>query len=84
MDKSTSGDRFGPSMCNVQCGQCKHVADIDEFASTVICGPLPPGRYQCPSCGFAWKLERIGMARVTPSGFVIPAPIEIVPVDALL
>jgi hypothetical protein len=61
---------FGPCLCNIRC-RCGHLADLDEFS-------VEPSRYRCPACGVAWRVEPEGVARMTPSGFVLPAPNRIV------
>jgi hypothetical protein len=41
-------------MINITC-KCGHTADLIEFTRTLISGDLPPGHFQCPECGVAWK-----------------------------
>jgi hypothetical protein len=63
------------------CGNCGHEAQIDEFTRTPVAGDLPHNVYQCPSCRHAIE-RRQGKPSVYPSGFVMPGPVTLVPVDS--
>ena len=65
----------------LSCGRCGHQADLDDWCSTPISGPLPKNTYQCPNCRTA--IER----RATPgtlyeSGLYVPGPVELVVVNS--
>lgn len=66
--------------------ECGHSADLIEFCRTPIGGELPPGQFQCPGCGRAWR-RRESEHRILRAGSemtIIPGKVEIVPVDAQL
>ena len=44
-------------MCSITC-RCGHTADFDLFTRTALGFDRPRGQYQCPSCGFAWTIQR--------------------------
>jgi len=76
--------RFGPSLCNIECGTCGHSADFETFTGTPISGDLPRGQYQCPKCTAAWRIERHGKAKIGWSGMIIPPDLVQVPCEARL
>ena len=68
---------------NIICGKCGHEADIDDWTRTPVGGPLPSNTYQCPACRLAF--ERVsGKPAVLANGFVVPGPVSLVPVAAML
>lgn len=72
--------------CNVICGHCGHVADLDEFCRTPIYGELPKGEHQCPACGVAFK-RTMSEYKVFHAGgewHAIPGKCELVPVGGRL
>ncbi len=70
-------------MCiNITC-KCGHTADLEEFCRTPIGGELPPGHFQCPRCGEAWKrvesehrILRAGDEATIIAGKVLVVPTE--------
>lgn len=41
----------------IRCGvpRCGHVAPFGAFCTRPVSGQLPPGTWQCPACGEAWR-----------------------------
>ena len=76
-DKHQKGSAM--AWMKVKCGHCGQDADIDAWTSTLIYGELPPGRYQCPHCGTAFK-RQIGPSEVW-NGRIIPGKVKLVPVE---
>lgn len=66
--------------------RCGHVDDLDAFCRTTICGDLPPGEFQCPQCGYAFKRKEGGykVLRAGSASMVIPTKVELVPIAARL
>jgi predicted RNA-binding Zn-ribbon protein involved in translation (DUF1610 family) len=67
----------------MSCGRCGETADAEAWTRTAVAGELPRNRYQCPGCGFAFE-RRHGKATVMASGFVMPGPVTLVPVEGML
>ena len=61
------------SYCMLTCGKCGHQADMFDFCATPVYGALPPGQYQCPGCGTAFKVQAAGELRIltAPDGEVM-------------
>lgn len=71
------------SWMNVTC-KCGHQGDIDTFTRSAMGIDLPKAQFQCPACGAAWRVEPVGVARMTESGFVIPPKLACVPCQGVL
>ena len=71
------------SYCEMTCGNCGHVDDLESFCTTPITGDLPRNEYQCPKCRHAFR-KSFGKPTVYASGFVMPGPVSLVPVGAKL
>jgi hypothetical protein len=69
---------------NIQCGHCRHTADLDLFTTTPVNGALPKGTYQCPKCQHAWRLVPQGKGTRHPSGLYIPPDIKVEPIPSFL
>ena len=67
----------------LSCFFCGHVASLDSFCETPIAGPLPRDTYQCPKCKRAVR-RTYGKPTVMLSGFVMPGPVIMVEVEAVL
>ena len=68
---------------SITCGQCGATSTIDEWTTTAVAGELPRNMYQCPKCRYAFE-RRMGKAQVFQSGFVMPGPVSLVPVQGRL
>ena len=65
-------------MINITCS-CGHTNDLLAFTSTLVFGDLPPGQFQCPKCGIAWR-RRESEHRLLTAGsesIIIPGKVEI-------
>lgn len=73
---------------NITCGACGHAASLEAFTERPVSGTLPPGRFQCPKCGYAFERRASGGWKTykSPNGAVMHVPdrIELVPVAAVL
>ena len=71
------------SFCQITC-QCGHSADYIEFTRTLLNGDLPPGEFQCPGCGWAWKRQESGyrVLRAGAESMVIPTRLDIVTIES--
>lgn len=70
---------------NITC-QCSHTADLGDFCRTTMFGELPPGHFQCPACGTAWR-RRESEHRILRSGSeatIIPGRVEVFRIDSRL
>ena len=67
----------------LSCGFCGHRASLDEFCETPVSGRLPRNVFQCPACHRAVK-KTYGPPTVYPSGFVMPGPVTMEEVGAVL
>ena len=66
--------------------KCGHTAPFEDFTRTLIHGELPPGQFQCPGCGFAWKRQE-SEHRLIWAGdesLVIPGKVEILTIESRL
>lgn len=63
--------------------KCTYQGDFDEFSRTLISGELPPGQFQCPSCGLAWQRKETGhrIIRAGSEAMIIADRVEIVLMD---
>ena len=57
-------------------GPCGHTAPFDEWTRTPVSGDLPPGQFQCPVCGRAFRRHGIGY-RVMPDGYAVPSRVDV-------
>lgn len=72
-------------MINITCG-CGHTDDLLNFTRTPVFGDLPPGQFQCPSCGAAWR-RRESEHRLLTAGsesLIIPGKVEVLVNEARL
>lgn len=70
-------------MITITCS-CGHNDDLTAFTSTPLAGDLPPGCFQCPSCGTAWR-RRETDHRVLVAGeesIIIPGRVVVETVQA--
>ena len=44
----------------ISCGKCDGAFAASAWTERVIGGPLPPGEFQCPACGWAFRRVSIG------------------------
>lgn len=66
--------------------KCGHQADLDSFCRTEFFGELPPGQFQCPRCGHAWKRHESEHRIITAGSesMIIPGKVEIIPIERRL
>lgn len=65
---------------------CGHKDSLDNFCKTPVFGELPPGQFQCPGCGAAWKRKEGGhkLLRAGKETMIIPTTVSIVPLQGRL
>lgn len=70
---------------NITC-KCGHTDSFDAFCSTPMYGQLPPGQYQCPACGIAWKRQEADfkILRHGSAATYFASRVECVVIDARL
>lgn len=66
--------------------RCGHSDDLDNFCRTVLYGDLPPGEFQCPQCGYAFKRKEGGhkILRAGAEAMIIATTVDLVPIAARL
>jgi transposase len=70
-------------MMKITCGDCGHVADINDWTRTAVYGDLPRNHYQCPNCGTAFE-RKVGAGKWLAWGAYVPGEVELVPVAPLM
>ena len=72
-------------MIAVTC-KCSYTADLFDFTRTPISGDLPPGHFQCPSCGVAWRRKESEhrILRAGSEATIIAGRVDILPVESRL
>lgn len=66
--------------------KCSHTASFDAFCRTAISGELPPGQFQCPGCGEAWRRKESEhrIIRAGSEAMIIPGRVDIVAIERRL
>jgi hypothetical protein len=41
----------------IKCGSCGRTSRLLDFCKTPLGGDLPKDTFQCPACGFAWRVR---------------------------
>lgn len=80
--RSREGAPSRTSWMTVTCGKCGQAADIDEWTNTPVAGPLPPGVYQCPNCGFAFQRREVEKGKIIETAgrqWYLPGRLALVP-----
>lgn len=72
------------SLITITCGECRKASPALAWTERPISGELPPGEYQCPHCGYAFRRERAAEASRYEGGKWIYSPINLVPIAARL
>lgn len=72
------------SHITITCGACLEASPALAWTERPISGELPPGEYQCPKCGYAFRRERAAEASRYEDGKWIYAPINLVPIASRL
>jgi uncharacterized ferredoxin-like protein len=65
--------------CSITCGECEQTANLFDFCESRLGIELARDEFQCPNCGYHFKVVNVGTATVTDSGFVIPPDRKIEP-----
>jgi len=67
----------------ITCGRCKKMAPAEVWTAREISGPLPPGQFQCPECGYAFQRREVAPGRTITFGSgeteYLPGRIGLVP-----
>lgn len=72
-------------MISITC-HCGYSADLFDFTHTTISGDLPPGHFQCPKCGTAWrrKESEYRILRAGSEATIIPGRVDVILVESRL
>lgn len=73
-------------MISLSCGACGNVGEFDRFCRTPVYGDLPPGQFQCPACGFAWRRveSEHRILRFGEAATLIPGKVQLLALDGRL
>jgi hypothetical protein len=44
----------------ISCARCGKASDFGRWVERPVSGPLPPGQFQCPECGAAFRKVATG------------------------
>lgn len=73
------------SLINITCGECVKASPALNWTERPISGELPPGEFQCPACGYAFRRQRFnGDPLRLIDGEYKYQPIDLVPIASRL
>ena len=73
------------SLFTITCGKCRQASPALSWTERPISGDLPPGEFQCPQCGDAFRRQRFaGEAFRQVDGVWKYAPIDLIPIASRL
>jgi hypothetical protein len=72
-------------MISITC-HCRYTADLFDFTHTPISGDLPPGHFQCPKCGIAWRRHESEhrILRAGSEATIVAGRVDVVLMDSRL
>jgi rubredoxin len=67
----------------ITCPKCEQASTLDAMTTRPITGDLPPGQFQCPKCGYAFRRAELDPGFIYGDRY-IPGRIALVQCEARL